>query len=446
MNDKLKKLTLFSAINFVIANMVGTGVFTSLGFQLIDIKNPAALLILWAIGGVMALFGSFVYGELGAAMPRSGGEYNFLSKIYNPFLGFLAGWVSITIGFAAPVAAACIAFGKYYNMAIDKISAMADVSWLQATPMVAGLIVLCIITIVHSTSVRAGGRFQNIFTVLKILFIVIFIIAGIFFMPEKQNISFLVSSETGFDILKPEFAVCLVFVSYAYSGWNASAYFVNDLKNPIKQLPRSLIIGTLVVTVLYVLLNFVFLISTPMAELEGNPEIGLISAIYIFGEKLGVLMGIFIALLLISSISSMVFAGPRVSMSMGEDFKLINVLAKKNKNGIPWVAMLVQFFISLILIITSTFESLITYTGFVLNIFTFFTVFGLFIHRKRNPNSKNLAKTWGYPITPIIFLIFNLWITIFVIYSRPKESLLGFVTLLIGAIFYYFCNKSNKKI
>ena len=193
-------------------------------------------------------------------------------------------------------------------------------------------------------------------------------------------------------------------------------------------------------------LNFVFLISTPMAEFEGNPEIGLISAIYIFGEKLGVLMGIFIALLLISSISSMVFAGPRVSMSMGEDFKLINVLAKKNKNGIPWVAMLVQFLISLILIITSTFESLITYTGFVLNIFTFFTVFGLFIHRKRNPNSKSVAKTWGYPVTPIIFLIFNLWITIFVIYSRPKESLLGFVTLLIGAIFYYFCNKSNKKI
>ena len=166
MNDKLKKLTLFSAINFVIANMVGTGVFTSLGFQLIDIKNPAALLILWAIGGVMALFGSFVYGELGAAMPRSGGEYNFLSKIYNPFLGFLAGWVSITIGFAAPVAAACIAFGKYYNMAIDKISAMADVSWLQATPMVAGLIVL--VLPVHSTSVRAAGAFKC-FHSLKII-------------------------------------------------------------------------------------------------------------------------------------------------------------------------------------------------------------------------------------------------------------------------------------
>jgi len=444
MNQNLKKLTLFTAVNFVIANMVGTGVFTSLGFQLLDIKNPAAILILWAIGGLMALFGSFVYGELGAAMPRSGGEYNFLSRIYHPSMGFLAGWVSATIGFAAPVAAACIAFGTYYNMAIEVLSPQYAVEWLQTTPVIAGLIVLVLVTLIHSTSVKTGGNFQNVFTILKLTFIVIFIGAGLFFMPETQPISFAISANTGNDIINPAFAVALVFVSYAYSGWNASAYFVNDLKNPVKQLPKSLLIGSLVVTVLYILLNLVFLISTPVAEMAGNPEIGIIAAMYIFGSKLGVFMGLFISLLLISSISSMIFAGPRVTMVMGEDFKLLNFLGRKNKNGIPYIALMTQFVISFILIVTSSFESLITYTGFVLNLFTFFAVLGVFVHRKKFPDAARPVKTWGYPVTPVIFLIFNLWITVFVIYSRPLESLLGLATIAVGGVLYFFSQQSNK--
>jgi len=444
MNQNLKKLTLFTAVNFVIANMVGTGVFTSLGFQLLDIKDPAAILILWAIGGLMALCGSFVYGELGAAMPRSGGEYNFLSRIYHPSMGFLAGWVSATIGFAAPVAATCIAFGIYYNMAIDVLSPQYAVDWLQTTPEIAGLIVLILVTIVHSTSVKTGGNFQNVFTILKLTFIVIFIGAGLFFMPETQPISFAISGNTGTDILNPAFAVALVFVSYAYSGWNASAYFVNDLKNPVKQLPKSLLIGSLVVTVLYILLNLVFLISTPVSEMAGNAEIGIISAMYIFGQRLGVFMGLFISLLLISSISSMIFAGPRVTMVMGEDFKLLSFLGRKNKNGIPYIAVITQFAISFVLIVTSSFESLITYTGFVLNLFTFFTVLGVFVHRRKFPDATRPVKTWGYPVTPILFLIFNLWITVFVIYSRPVESLYGLGTIALGAILYFFSQQSNK--
>ncbi|HBG72031.1 MAG: amino acid permease [Bacteroidetes bacterium GWF2_43_63] len=444
MNKDLKKLTLFTAINFVIANMVGTGVFTSLGFQLFDIKNPAAILILWAIGGIMALFGSFVYGELGAAMPRSGGEYNFLSKIYHPALGFLAGWISATIGFAAPVAAACIAFGTYYHQSIDILSNTYSINWLQTTPMIAGIIILALITMVHSNSIKTGGGFQNVFTILKLTFIVIFVGAGLFFLPEAQPLSFAVSADTGNDILNPAFAVALVFVSYAYSGWNASAYFVNDLKNPVKQLPKSLVIGSVVVMVLYILLNFVFLISTPVDEMVGNPEIGLIAAMYIFGNKLGVFMGLFISLLLVSSISSMIFAGPRVTLVMGEDFKLLRFLARKNKNGIPYIALITQFAISFVLIITSTFESLIMYTGFVLNLFTFFTVLGVFVHRRKFPDAERPVKTWGYPVTPIIFLIFNLWITIFVIYSRPLESLLGLATIAVGAVLYFFSKQSNK--
>lgn len=430
----LKKLTLFTAINFVIANMVGTGVFTSLGFQLFDITNIAAILMLWVVGGIMALLGALAYGELGAAMPRSGGEYNFLSRIYHPSVGFLGGWVSSTIGFAAPVALASMAFGVYFNQVVPAL-----------TPMVTALIILALITAVHSWDIKSGGNFQNIFTVGKIAFVIVFIIAGLFFAPEVQDISLKISSGTWTDVFKPAFFVSLVYVSYAYSGWNASAYFVNDLKNPVKQLPKSLLLGTIIVTALYVLLNFVFLLAAPIPEMTGQLEVGFIAANHIFGINVGQMMSIAISLLLVSSISSMVFAGPRVTQVMGEDFKLLGFLAKKTKRNIPLTAVFVQFAISFILIVTASFDQLLTYTGFVLNIFTFLTVMGVYVHRIKFKDAARPVKTWGYPVTPFIFMAFNLAIGVFLVMERPVESLIGAGTIAIGAILYFFSKQSNKK-
>lgn len=433
-SSTIKKLTLFTAVNFVIANMVGTGVFTSLGFQLLDITNITAILLLWIVGGVMALFGAMVYGELGAAMPRSGGEYNFLSRIYHPSIGFLGGWVSATIGFAAPVALASMAFGEYFNRAVPVLS-----------PMLAAIIILALITAVHSWDIKSGGRFQNIFTVAKIIFVVIFIIAGLFFAPETQNISLSFNSSTWDNVFTPAFFVCLIYVSYAYSGWNASAYFVNDLKNPVKQLPKSLLLGTIIVTALYVLLNFVFLLVAPITEMAGELEVGFVAANHIFGINIGQMMSIAISLLLVSSISSMVFAGPRVTQVMGEDFKLLSFLAKKTKRNIPLTAILLQFIISFILIISASFEELITYTGFILNIFTFLTVAGVYVHRIKYKDAKRPVKTWGYPVTPFIFIMFNIAIGVFLVMERPMESLIGLGTIAIGGILYFFSQKSNKK-
>ncbi|PLW92036.1 MAG: amino acid permease [Marinilabiliales bacterium] len=430
----LKKLTLFTAVNFVIANMVGTGVFTSLGFQLADLSNIAAILMLWVIGGILALFGAMAYGELGAAMPRSGGEYNFLSRIYHPSVGFLGGWVSATIGFAAPVALASMAFGEYFNRVLPEVS-----------PMLSAIIILSIITAVHSWDIKSGGQFQNIFTVAKIAFVILFIVAGLFFAPETQNISLSIDSGTWADVFTPAFFVALIYVSYAYSGWNASAYFVNDLKNPVKQLPKSLLVGTIVVTALYVLLNFVFLLVAPAAEMTGQLEVGFIAANYIFGVNVGQMMSIAISLLLVSSISSMVFAGPRVTQVMGEDFKLLSFLGKKTKRNVPMTAVLLQFAISFVLIITASFDQLITYTGFVLNIFTFLTVMGVYVHRIKYKDADRPVKTWGYPVTPFIFMAFNLAIGVFLVIERPVESLIGLGTIAVGAILYFFSQQSNKK-
>jgi basic amino acid/polyamine antiporter, APA family len=429
-----KKLGLYTTIAFVIANMVGTGVFTSLGFQLAGISNSVSILALWIIGGIIALCGSLVYSELGAAMPRSGGEYHYLSKIYHPYVGFLSGWVSITVGFAAPVALACMALGKYTSLVFPMLS-----------PQIVAISVITVITFIHCYDIRFGGNFQNIFTSFKILLILVFVICGFVLTPSLQDLTPQINSFSFKDLLNPNLAVSLIFVGYAFSGWNASAYIASEIKDPQRTIPRSLFISTLIVTVLYFLLNLSFLLTTPSSEMINKEEVGLISAIHIFGQTGGNIMGMLISVLLISTISSMIFVGPRVSQVMGEDLKLLNFLSFKSKHQTPVYAIILQSAISIILILTSSFESVLTYAGFTLSFFTFLTVFGVFVHRVKYRTAERPYKTWGYPVIPIIFLIITLWTLGWTFYTKQLESILGLITVFSGSIIYFLNKKYEEK-
>ncbi len=435
--DKIIKIGVTTATAVVIANMVGTGVFTSLGFQVMGVKSIFALLTLWVIGGIMAFCGALSYSELGAAIPRSGGEYTYLSKIYHPAVGFLSGFVSVFVGFAAPIALAAMALGGYFCTVFPWF----DKVWI-------GALVIILITIVHSTNLIIGSRFQNVFTSLKVLLILIFIICG-FVLGEHNPISVMPEPGSWGEIGSAAFAISLIFVSYAYSGWNASAYIAGEIENPQKNLPRSILSGTLIVMGLYVLLNFIFLYTVPipeMADAQGNPviEIGSLSAINIFGNTGGNIMSLIISILLISTISSMVFAGPRVTMVIGEDISALKFFAKKNKKNIPVISIALQSIIALILIFTSTFEWVLNFLGFVLTLFTSLTVLGLFILRFRNPELPRPFKTWGYPVTPFIFIALNLWIMYFVVANKPSVSVVGGITIVVG-LFIYFASKYFSK-
>lgn len=436
--ENLIKIGVITATAVVIANMVGTGVFTSLGFQVLGTKTIFALLMLWVIGGVIALCGALSYSELGAAIPRSGGEYTYLSRIYHPAVGFLSGWVSVVVGFAAPIALAAMALGGYFTTVFPQF----DKIWV-------GAIVVLLITVVHSTNLKVGGGFQNVVTSIKVLLILVFIACG-FIYGEHQPISIAPAEGSFNEIWSAGFAISLIFVSYAYSGWNASAYIASEIKNPQKNLPRSIMWGTLIVMCLYVLLNFVFLYSVPIPEMhdaQGNPviEIGSLSAVKIFGITGGNIMSVVISLLLISTISSMVFAGPRVTMVIGEDLTALRFFARKNSKGIPVIAIALQSIIALVLIFTSTFAAVLTYLGFTLSLFTTLTVLGLFILRFKEPDLPRPFKAWGYPFTPLIFLLLNIWILWFVIKGKPMESLAGLGTVLIGLIVYFISNYYSKK-
>ena len=425
----MKKINLFTAASIVIANMIGTGVFTSLGFQVLEIQSVFVLLMLWVVGGVIALCGALTYGELGAALPRSGGEYNFLSETYHPALGFAGGWVSATVGFAAPTALAAMALGKYTTAVFP----IVDKTLIAVA-------VLAIVTWIHGNSLRAGSRFQDVFTLIKLALVVFFIFAAAF-AGTKQAITLLPQPGDLPQLLSPAFAVSLIYVSYAYTGWNAAAYITGEMHDPQRNLPRALFRGTLAVMLLYVLLNFSFLLTSPIPDLAGQEEVGYISAVHIFGQLGGSIMALIISLLLVSTVSAMVMAGPRVLMVIGEDFGLFRFLSVKKSNGVPARAIYFQSAISLIFILTGSFERVLVFAGFVLAVVTFLTVSGIFVLRWKAPDLPRPYKTWGYPFTPLLFLVLVGWTLAFLLINKPTESLAGLAIIAAGLAAYPFSRR-----
>jgi APA family basic amino acid/polyamine antiporter len=426
------KFGLNTAISIVVANMIGTGIFTSLGFQVISLKSGFALLLLWLLGGISALTGALAYSELGTSMPRSGGEYHFLSRIYHPALGFIAGWVSFIIGFAAPTAAAAIALGAYFNAALNLNLTVLTLG----LDKIIGISVIIIISALHASDKVAGALFQNIFTSLKVITLLILIVLGLF-SGIDQTLDFSVTRDSLLEITSPAFVISLFFVSYSYSGWNAAAYIAGEIKNPDKNIPRSLLTGTLIVTFLYVFTTYVFLRVIPIRDMTGKIEIGYIFGSQIFGPHTSTVMGLIFSLLLLSTVSSMIITGPRVTQIMGEDYAILKWFAKRSKKEIPVRAIIIQSALSIGYILTSTFEQMITLIGFTLNVFTLLAVIGMMLNRRKKPDSDFVYRVKFYPVVPIIFILINSWIIIYGLIYRPMESLAGIGISLSGLIFYF---------
>ena len=419
----------FTACGIVIANIIGTGVFTSLGFQVADIQSGFALLMLWIVGGIAALCGALCYGELSAALPRSGGEYHFLSEIYHPAVGFMAGFISATVGFAAPIALAAMAFGKYFRGVFD-----------FGSPVLLSFVLVWMVALFHFGNLRLGSAFQNLWTIVKLLLVVVLIGAGLL-IEEKQPFTFFPHAADTMSIFSGAFAVALVYVMYSYSGWNASSYIIGEVKNPERNVPRSLLAGTMIVIVAYVLLNAVFLATTPESEMRGQLEVGLIAGKHIFGENGGRIVGAVICLGLISAISSMTWIGPRVTMSMGEDHWLLRFLGRKNTGGIPANAALVQLLIVNLLLLTRSFELVVVYIQFALLLCSLLTVIGVIVLRASKPNVSRPYRVWLYPLPPLLFAAITIWMMIYLLISKTTESVAGMVTAIVGFLLYFCAGK-----
>jgi len=374
------------------------------------------------MGGLLGLFGAFAYAELGTHFKESGGDYIYLTRVFHPLLGYLSAWAGLTVGFSAPVALAAMAFTKYLAP-----FGLQDNIWLA-------IAVIIIIGLMHSFTIRHSSRFQNATTIIKVLFIVCLIIFG-FTLPGNVNNAINFTDSWKNEIFIPGFAVSMVYVSFAYIGWNAAAYVADEIDYPGRNLPRALIGSTLFVSVVYVLFQLVLLKNATITELQGKEEVTFISFSHLLGSTGGKWVSIFIAIQLIATVSSYLWVGPRVTWAMAKENKLWQPFAKKNKHGIPVAAVWLHVFISILLTLSGSFEKVLLYAGFVLQLMASLTVAtSLFIKRQNKETFKSPFK----PVLQIIFLLFNIWVSIFTLIDRPVESLIGIGILLIGAVIYFF--------
>ncbi len=403
--------------------MIGAGIFTSLGFQLVDTVNTWSIAILWCLGALMALCGALSYAEIGTYWARSGGEYHFLSKAFHPVFGYLSGWVSLTIGFSAPIALSGMALGAYVA------------PYLGLSDLVLAVFTILTISFLHSLSIDRSSILQNATTLLKLILIIIIIYFGLTRTPVASAFDF--SERWKQELFLPAFAVSFVYVTFSYSGWNAAAYIVDEIRDVRKNLPRALLWGTLVVSLLYLLLNYVFLRQNGLEVIQGQLEIGQLTAISIFGDRGGELISFGIALMLISSISAMVWAGPRVTQVMAEDHALWRWFSVKTRKKVPLRAIWLQTAITLVLLFTGTFEQVMVYSGFVLQLFAAFAVAAVFVVRRKNI-SKNGFRSPFFPIPQIIFLVLSAWVLIYLVFAQPLETGLGLLNLVLGFLVYKF--------
>jgi APA family basic amino acid/polyamine antiporter len=446
-----KKYTRSVAVNMVIANMIGTGIFTTLGYQVnpeFGIPDPFAILMIWLVGGIVSLCGATVYGEIATRVNKSGGEYAFLSEIYHPIVGFVSGWISIVVGFSAAIAALALATGEYFLPLLG----MAKEDTLLSIPItkIVATIAILLVVLVHVRGVKFGGMFQNAMTYVKLGLVAVFLIVPFIFIGDYEgaNISFAPSAHSWDTIFSLPFAGAMVWVFFAYSGWNASSYIVGSLENPKNNLPFSLIIGTIIVTVLYLMLNFVFMYVATFEELGSGLDLGNIVANKILGPKVGLIFSAVFSLALISGVSAMFIAGPRVAQEIGKDYKLFKALGKQTEGGAPLLAIVTIMVSSLSMVFFLDFGSLIEFTGVTLAIFSLLTVFGIFILRSRKSKVENksngIVKAWGYPITPIVFIAISAWM-IYYFVNIKTEVIWWFLIAISPAIIIYFISKRAEK-
>lgn len=420
------KISWKTAAGLVVANMIGTGVFTSLGFQLSVVQNTWTILILWMVGGIMALIGSFVYAELGTHFRRTGGDYIFLSESIHPSVGYLYAWVSLVVGFSAPIAIAAMAMNNY-------------LSPLFGQSILPGLFFLLAVPIAHIFSVSRSAQFQDLMTLVKILFVLVLIGMGLFSGSKVEVSAIDLSSSWQEEVLLPGFAVSLIYVFYAYTGWNSAAYIIEEVDQPQKNLPKALISATLSVMVIYILLQLVLLKHASVDQLSGKVEVADIAFGNLLGSGGALWVSFFIGIQLIATISGYAWVGPRVTYAMAKDFKLWHPLAKINSNGIPVRAIFLNSAISLILFVSGSFEQVMLYAGFVLQLMGTVTIFSSLRIQKENG-----FKTPFKPLLQIIYLIFSSAIMGYLVWDRPKESLAGIGILLLGAMLYAFDSRASK--
>jgi APA family basic amino acid/polyamine antiporter len=443
-----RKLGLFPVVNIVVANIIGAGIFTTTGYLMGYLGNPVIMLLLWLLGGIIAFCGALAFGELGATFPEAGGEYIFITKLFHPLPGFLSGWLSLIVGFSAPIAASAIGFSNYFTWAFPQFQSRLQMESFFSEDMfnrILAIVIILIFTAVHYRGIVLGAKVQNGLTMMKVLLVVGLIVVGLIVGEGSfQNIR--VSKEFQFDFSGwKSMGLSLMFIMFAYSGWNSATYIGSEIKNPLKNIPLSLLISTIIVIVLYIFLNLFFIYAVPSEKMVNEPEIGGLAAGLAFGKTAEMVISLFISFALFSSLSAFILLGPRVYYSMAKEGYFFDFASKiHHRYKVPHLAILLQSSIAIVLVLSGTFEQILVYMGFSLGIFPIIAVLGVF---KLRLTGKSKLKLPGYPVVHVFFIVAGIVMLGLAYFERPVESSIAVLTALSGVpAYYWFKRKRNKSV
>ena len=438
-----RQLGLTSAILIIIADVIGTGIFVTTGSVLGMTQSAPIVLVLWTLGGIIAITGSLCYAELATMWPDDGGEYLYLKKIYGFLPAFLTGWISIAVGFTASIAAASLTLVWYLK---EFFTAFPQTELTQK--LIASSFIL-FFGFIHILGVKKGSFVQNFFTVLKLLIVFSLIVFGFIYidwsMTSRITSSLSVSGSIGSagnagGIGIGTYGIALLIIMFAYSGWNGTAYIAGEIKNPQKNLPRAMFFGSLSIAVIYVLLNVVFLMSSPAEQLTASRATAAIAASNLFGAQVGSFLALGVAIILISAVSVQMMIGPRVYYAMAKDGLLFSKLSRINPRfGTPDLAIALQILIAIVYVFIgkNNIESLFAYVGFSLGIFPLMAVIGMMVMRFKKPDIPRPFKSPLFPLVPIIYIVFTIGMMAASLILWTKTSLFAIGVLCLGIVIYF---------
>lgn len=433
------------AAALVVSNVIGVGIFTVPGIIARMVPHPAAILVLWVVGGVLAFAGAGAYAELAALRPRAGGEYVYLHDAFGPLAGFLTGWTSFVAGFSGAIAAGAVGLAAYlgrYWPAAASTTPLAQlplhVFTLDVSPRaLVAVSVIFVLSLVHIFGLGPGKLVQNTLALANVGALLLLILLG--FAVGHRAAQPPAPSQPHLSAVT--WLLALVPVMFTYSGWNAAAYVAEEVREPARNIPRALAAGTAIVVVVYALLNALYLRALPLSELAGKVNSGEAAAAALFGPGAASAMTAILVVALTGGISAMIIAGPRVYFAMARDRAFPPFAARLSRFRTPAVAILAQALWSALLVVSGTFDQLLIYTGFVVVFFSAVAVVALFVLRWRNPAEPRPFRSWGYPVGPGLFVLVSLAMMVSAIWEQPKPAAAGLVVMLAGIPIYWWSRR-----
>ena len=446
-----RRLGLVSCTAIVVSNMIGTGIFTTTGFLAGDLGSPSLVVGIWLVGAALAFVGAICYSELAVNLPRSGGEYVYLSEAWGPVWGFIDGWVSFFAGFSAPIAVAALGISAYLGYFAPHLDPQAAVP-IALGPLTlyngAGQWLACgvvaALTLLNVFGVEEVSKVQNGLTAMKLIVLSALLLLGFTIGTGDWGHFSETAVRTSTASIPAQFALSLVFVYFGYSGWNAAVYVAEEVREPEKTLPRSLLLGTALVAIFYAALNALYIYASPLEELKGKVAVGAHAAGALFGERGGAIFAVGMALSLLATVNAMCIIGPRVYYAMAKNRAFFSFAAKVHPRWrSPWAAVLAQGVCCCVLILTGAFESLLYYVGFTLWLFSALAVMGLFVFRKRKEWKPLRWVSLGWPLLPGLYIAVNLLVFVYFALDRSWEALWSLFTILGGALAYYWTRRRD---